>query len=465
MSSRAADRPWPTSLRDLPSWVETTEGFAPLLAALRARRAATIDGAWHSAAALTAAALGLAAPRTLLVVLAHPRDLDAWSDDLVSFTGQRPALFPAWDALPTIHTVLDEVGGLRLRLLRHLESEPPPRFVLTTMQALLQPVPSREQLGQRRLALRLGAEIGLEDLVAWLGEHGYQRMDAVELPGEFSRRGGIVDVYSPDAEAPYRIEFFGDAVESIRQFAADTQRSLGELQAVEITARHVAGALGSAASQRGHLCDYLPAETWTMLVETAELREQGRHYLERVPDLTGLYSPEAVLQQLVRFPSIAVSGLPAGSMETTWHLRVESVERFSGDVLKVRDELDAAAANDFVLIACHNEAEKKRLGDVLAAGQLARQGRLHLVVGHVAAGFRWIAEEGSLVVLGDHELFHRERAQAIVPRRRLEARAIDSFLDLREDDLVVHLSHGIARFRGMELLEKNGLTEEHLVLE
>ncbi|MFO0867188.1 MAG: transcription-repair coupling factor, partial [Gemmataceae bacterium] len=70
-----------------------------------------------------------------------------------------------------------------------------------------------------------------------------------------------------------------------------------------------------------------------------------------------------------------------------------------------------------------------------------------------------------LVVLGDHELFRRDQAHGVLPRRRIESRAIDSFLDLAEDDLVVHLSHGIARFRGMHLLEKNRQSEEHLILE
>jgi transcription-repair coupling factor (superfamily II helicase) len=68
-------------------------------------------------------------------------------------------------------------------------------------------------------------------------------------------------------------------------------------------------------------------------------------------------------------------------------------------------------------------------------------------------------------VLGDHELFRRELAPSVLPRRQLESRAIDSFLELQEDDLVVHLSHGIARYRGMHVLEKSGQTEEHLILE
>jgi transcription-repair coupling factor (superfamily II helicase) len=305
----------------------------------------------------------------------------------------------------------------------------------------------------------------MDEVLAWLVGQGLQRMEAVEIPGEFSSRGGIIDVFSPDAEAPYRIEYLGDEIESIRQFSPQTQRSLGDLKAVEITAPSRPRD-GDTVVLHGNLCDYLPARSWTAIVELSELEEQGKVTLERAPDITGLFSVAGVLKLLVQVPSIRISALPIPSMETTCHLRVESVERFSGDVTKVRDELDAAAVNDFVLIACHNDAEKHRLGEVLGTGQLAQADRLRLVLGGVHAGFRVVrGDGGSLVVLGDHELFRRDQSLAPLPRRQLESRAIDSFLELQIDDLVVHLSHGIARFRGMHVLEKNGQSEEHLILE
>jgi transcription-repair coupling factor (superfamily II helicase) len=475
----------PAGLQDLPRWLDAAEGFGAVVDGLLRGQAATIDGAWNSSAALAAATLALRAPATLLIVLAHPRDLDDWAGDIHSFSGLQSSVFPAWDALPTADTVIDEIGGQRLRILRQLDGDRPPRALLTTMQALLQPVPDREQLGKQRRRLRVGQDVAMEDLVTWLVAQGLQRMEAVEIPGEFSSRGGILDVFSPDAEAPYRLEFLGDEIESIRQFSPETQRSLGDLTAIEITA--VARPRdGTTVTMRGHLLDYLPARSWTLLVEPGDLQEQGKAYLERVADTTGLFSITGVLKQLVQVPSIHVSALPSPSMETTCHLRVESVERFSGDVAKVRDELDAAAAGDYVLIACHNDAEKKRLGDVLGAGQLATQDRLRLVLGSVHAGFRLVlpacglasdstqtltrkredqATVTGIVVLGDHELFRRDQLPAALPRRHLESRAIDSFLDLQEDDLVVHLAHGIARYRGMHVLEKNGQQEEHLILE
>src|SRR5262245_43744034 len=103
------------SLRDLPGMLEAAEGFPALLESLKKGEAGTVDGAWNSAAALTAATLALRTPQTLLIVLAHPRDVDLWIEDLYSFSGLRSVVFPAWDSLPTADTVLDDVGGQRLR--------------------------------------------------------------------------------------------------------------------------------------------------------------------------------------------------------------------------------------------------------------------------------------------------------------------------------------------------------------
>ncbi|MGL5094210.1 MAG: DEAD/DEAH box helicase, partial [Planctomycetia bacterium] len=107
--------------------------------------------------------------------------------------------------------------------------------------------------------------------------------------------------------------------------------------------------------------------------------------------------------------------------------------------------------------------ERRRLGELLAETAVAKAGRLHFQQGRVAEGFRWV--EGRCIVLSAAELLHRSEARRSEPRRKHQSRAIDGFLDLREDDCIVHLSHGIGLFRGMKMLEKNGQLEEHLVLE
>ncbi|MGF1581651.1 MAG: transcription-repair coupling factor [Gemmataceae bacterium] len=448
------------NLQYLPQLLRGSEGFTEVVGSLEHGKAATIDGAWKSAAALAVTTLASACPKTLLVVLAHPGDLDGWEQDLHTFTGQRPVFFPPWDSWPPARSVVDEVAGQRLRVLKQLDHDAPPSVVFTTVAALLQPVPSREQLAQQQKRLRTTQQVNLDDLMNWLVERGYHRMEAVELPGEFSQRGGILDVFSPDAEVPYRIEFFGDEIDSIRQFSTESQRSLGEVEAINITAQ--AAWLGGSPMAnegappidiRGHLANWLPNDSWVILHEPDELQEQAKVHLDRVSDIVGLFSFSAIVKLLTQFPSVHLTAMPSASLETTCHLRVESVERLSGDVAKVREELDSIGATDQVVIACHNEGSRNRLGEILAESQLARDGRLHLVLGTVHSGFRLV--DLGIAVLGDHELFHREDVRSVLPRRQLESRAIDSFLELREGDLVVHVSHGIARYRGMELLEKH----------
>src|SRR5436305_7493137 len=120
----------PAALADLPRLLQSSEGYAPFAEALRAGRSGAIDGAWGSSAALAAAALAREAPPVLLVVIAHPGDLDPWAADLHAFAAARPAVFPALDALPGERPRLDAATGTRLRLIQQLASPDPPPLVL-----------------------------------------------------------------------------------------------------------------------------------------------------------------------------------------------------------------------------------------------------------------------------------------------------------------------------------------------
>ena len=448
--------------KDLTRQIQRASGFPEALAALKNGRAATIDGAWGSAAGLISAALGLHAPTTLVIVLAHISDVDDFRDDIAVFAGITPELLPAWEKLPREQDASDEVFGKRLRVISRLAGAMPPRLIVTSIQALLQPVPRREVLVRMSRRIGVGDSLPVEELASWLLERGMMRSEVVEVPGEFSLRGGIFDVFPTDATEPVRIEFFGDEVESIRPFDAESQRSLDRWDNVTITIPPSYDEKNRASF--GPPTDFFPGGTWVALIEPGDVREEGRHYLGRIDDPRGLYSVESTFERLIRFPSIAVSALAADSLEATCHLRIESVERFSGDLARVKAELDGAAAGDRVLIACHNAAEVERLGEVFSDTILAQQGRLHRAVGRIRAGFHLI--DASTLVIADHELFARADVRRPVTRRRYESRAIDSFLDLNEGDLVVHVNHGIARYRGLQFVDQSAEhAEETLLLE
>ena len=464
-------------LTALVSLLETTPGFEKLIAALESGNSGTIDGAWGSSSALSAATLSLRCGGTTLVVLPREADLDDYADDLAAFLGEPPILFPAWASLPQETDVTDVVFGRRLRVLRRLSSSAPPKVVVATIAALLQPVPAREEIAAGTRRLVVGDELDEEAFRAWLTERGFEQVTGIQLPGEFAVRGGIVDVYPPDAEDPYRLEFFGDEIESIRQFDVESQRTVETLDAVDIaivspvkaddsSSKNDPAEKQAASSRFGaeSFFDFLPGRSWSVLSELSDITSEGRQYLERLKDPRGLFSVEAVLARCTEKPSVIVAPIAADGFDTPCHLQVESIEKFSGPRAEVLSELEEAVGrNERVLIACHNEGEVERLGELLAEKTPELKDRVTLCVGHVSAGFRLVPQ--GLIILSDHELFSRTEVRRTPKKRRVESRALDSFIELKDGDLVVHLSHGIGRFHGMKLIETDGEKEEHLELE
>src|SRR5205823_12650534 len=125
--------------------------------------------------------------------------------------------------------------------LRSLQSllQAAPKVVVCCVAAVCQPVPERADLAARGRTITASEIVEPSELAEWLVANGYKRVDAVEYPGEFSRRGGICDIFPPDAPDPVRFEFFGDEVESIRTFTVVSQRSLEKKTSVRLMAVEV----------------------------------------------------------------------------------------------------------------------------------------------------------------------------------------------------------------------------------
>ncbi|TWT78461.1 Transcription-repair-coupling factor [Posidoniimonas polymericola] len=457
-----------TELRRLAAKVCARDDFSRVVESLEAGRSGTLGGVWGSARALVAAAVASRCPGPLFVVAPHQADVDRLLTDLALFTDLTAAAFPAWQRDQKERVLHDEVYGQRLRVLKSLArtlgpggvephaADGPPRVIVTSIHGLMQPTPAPEAIAGATRRVEVGDDSGEEELVDWLTSRGCHRTSAVELPGEFAVRGGIIDVFPPDEPQPVRIEYFGDEIESIRRFDVANQRSAGAVDAVDLTL------LEPSAADRAHMTLYAPPESWFLLIEPTDLAEEGKFYLERSDDTRSLHSVRTSLAEVYKHPSVTAAGVPAGSLEETSHLGFESVERLSGDIQRVRDELASISEGQTVFIVCPTEAETQRLTELLAETPLYEEDRLRLLVGDLAEGFRVVAERA--VVLSSSELFNRhETARGAI--RQVAGRAIDTFLELREGDLIVHVTHGIGRYRGIKLLEKEGRKEEHLDLE
>ena len=473
----------PASFSELTTVLGSLPGFEKVLRALQSGRSAAIDGAWGSSRAISIAAIIAARPRAAtLVIQPTLRDAEEFADELSSLTSHPVVYFPAWESLPDADQAGDTVAAGRLKVIRRLSAaDRALPVVVTSLPALLQPVPTRESIRNSTRTLHTGDELSLSDFSDWLMAHGFERVTAVEMPGEFCIHGGILDLFPATESDPVRIELFGDEIESIRAFDAESQRRLADLQSLSLTMT-VTGPKGAAETDRGSvvsvssafgqatesLLDSLPAESVVVFSDLQQAVTEGRLYLQRLSNPVGMFGVDATLARLTSFPSVTVDGLGADGYEVSCHLSIEPVERLSGSRRDAFVELSELLEGDeHVLLCCHNEGELERLKELIAetdgkhGTQLAA--RVHVVTGRLRQGFRIPAHR--LVVISDSELFSRTPVRSTTRRRQNDSRAIDSFLDLRDGDLVVHVAHGIARYRGISVVSAEGAQEEHLLLE
>jgi len=212
-------------------------------AALTRNERATLEGVWGSGCALVAARLAKLQgqstsgqansdpPGLLAVVLPKIGDVDEFFEDLRLFVPRQEMQFvarlPAWEGRITDHPLNDEIFGERLRTIKRLhEGREPTRLLVTCIQALLQPTISTKTLDASRRRFQVGERINIDELRRWLISHRFEATTAVDLPGEFSLRGGILDLFAADAEDPIRIELFDDEIASISRFDLATTLAL-----------------------------------------------------------------------------------------------------------------------------------------------------------------------------------------------------------------------------------------------
>ena len=446
-------------LRELSCYLTTQKKFRHVVTTLETGGVATFDGVWGSSCALVAAELLRHKDKLnrapLVVVFPTAASVDAFCDDFVLFSNTVPEVFPALLAEPGDLVVADEFEGERLRVLKRAMCNDLPALLVMNIQSLLQPVPSHDWVANQTRTLHIGDSRPIEPFLEWLVGNGFQNTSAVELPGEFSIRGGILDLFAPDWVQPVRVEFFDNEITSLRQFDVPTQRSTKNLEEIDVTA------IGSGATEREHFTAFLPHNSWFALVEFEQIQTEGTKYLERLERPQNQYSVSANWERLSEFSHVSMSNLSHGVAENSCHLPIESIERFSGDMDKVRGELDTFTDASEVYIVCQTEGEVARLQEIFGETSVANQEKLHFTVGRLQAGFRLVPNK--VVLISGSELFHRTEVRR--PSNRRLGKKIDNFLDLRKGDLVVHLSHGIGRYRGLRLLDKERVVEEHLEIE
>lgn len=445
----AAERLW-----QLPNTIAGTPEFQNTWSRLKALEPASFDEVWGSSCALLAATLATQAASLLLITSDLKAQDDLYDDLPTFFTGEVDRL--ATLSININHSVMvDQEYGDRIRLLKRLAAGAGPGIIVANVQALLQPVPSQESIARHSRTLSVGMATRESELVEWLLQNGFHRTTAVELPGEFSLRAGIMDLFAPDWVEPVRIEFFDDQIESLRQFEISTQRSTIDIRQIEITC------LSPDFQEQCSFLSYLPANTVVLQCEPEEIKQSGDLYLQRISDTKNFFSWPDIQRQLSPFPIALAQRFAPGALPNHFRMGAETVEIEAEDISGLRAAFDRLETDIQVSLVARVEGELERIQELLSNTRIAARGNLQLLVGCVHQAFRLRNQRQWIV--GCDQLFHRGELRRGKSRRL--GKAIDSFMSLREGDLIVHLAHGIGRFRGLKMLDKDGQHTEHLELE
>ncbi len=388
----------------------------------------------------------------------------------------------------------------RLRATRHIVASPgghAPLVVFTTPAALLQRVPALEDYAANEITLAKGNAHPFQKLLEKLRALDYDAEAVCEAPGTYAVRGGIIDLYPVNAAQPYRLDFFGDDLEDIRELDLVTQRSGAAIEKLTLAA---SPRLALAPSLSG-LAPYLSPGARLVLVEPSLLDETFSLLAREnssAPTLAPIMARVAALDGLADLDEAAAlfdtdaAVLGASVEEHTWD--TESLahhRRYPSDDLIAQERLAAEeqARHDFlsllarwhgegagVDIVVPKESEEKRIQEILSAHPAAKKLKPRFLRGQLNEGFRLrptradapapeSAPPAVRVVVTETELFGRQRTRrAQTGRRAVVHRAqVDQlldFADLVEGDFVVHLQHGVALYRGITKLDtRDGLRE------
>lgn len=422
-----------------------------------------VVGPWGSGKSLLPLQVAESLQAPVLYLTAGRLEAEGIHDDLCTFAGEeRAALFPAWEVLPTdTMSPADDIVAERMNTLKRLSAARDagtPLLAVAPLRSLLQYVVNRKRLAEDSLELKVGEEYDLDELLARFVSMGYNRETMVEHRGDISVRGGIVDVFPISSELPYRLEFFGDEIDTIRRFEPETQRSVSQEESIQILPRSEKALLESkdVAKQFTALTDYFPKETIIVLDEPLRLEEMAEDIADQLAGSPHHIPWDDAREMLSRFKQIHVAqvGYDRRDDAPRFKAPMQSITGWAGHSGDFWEQLKQWDLDGFtVQLLCVNTGERRRLFELLEE-QGYRPGEdafdLRVSIGRLQAGFTANAEK--LAVLSEREMFGRHYMRR--KRRRFEAgQTITQFSDLKVGDYIVHVDNGIGRYTGLRRIK------------
>lgn len=449
------------------------------LKALCGRVGAAVGGLAGSSAAFMLAALPRPKSAPILVVGDSLDDAGYLYFDLCRLLGDDDVAFmPSGFKRDIKYGQPDEPNRiLRTETLRRIAAGDV-HFVVTYPEALAETVASADDLAKHTLRLAKGTSVDMIDTMAWLRDNGFVHVDYVYEPGQFAVRGSIVDIFAYSSELPYRLDFFGDEIDSIRVFNVDTQLSDHSVTSIDVTANV------HARVRKQSLLDFLADNTIVALRDEQYTVERVRAIategfsalsqmagegdstaVEDVVDADALADRFAALRRITftaAKPDADVSAKrratavinydcsPQGVYHKNFDLIAESFTRFLADGYRL-------------MILSDNAKQFDRLREIFS--ERGDKIMFEAVEGTIHEGF--VDHHARVCVFTDHQIFDRFHKYTLKSDR---ARTGKMALSLRElgqiqpGDYIVHVDHGVGCFAGLIRTPVNGKMQEVIKL-
>lgn len=332
-------------------------------------------------------------------------------------------------------------------------------IIVTYPEAVAEAVPAKEELSVRSMTIKAGQEIQQTALASQLSGLGFERVDFVFQPGQFAVRGSIVDIYSYSHDIPYRLDFFGDEIDSIREFDIEDQLSKSRTNLAEIV-----GSSGQCTTDNGQwsIVDYLQDEmVWVSNdFHMVDFKMDGlmANHQWSMKDQTTIELAEK--SSFGNHTKITFDTVPQPLFHKQFDILTDDLQKHTADGYKIyilaeqQKQLDRLKA---IMSATLNDAmsAKKELSDEFFIGINAT---LH-------EGF--VDHELKICCYTDHQIFERYHRVAMTSENARRGKAIITLREINQlqiGDYVVHSDHGIARFGGLVMTPVNGKPQEMIKL-
>ena len=367
---------------------------------------------------------------------------------------------------------------LRSEVLNRINSRKKPALIVTYPEALFEKVVTRKELERNTLKIAVNDQLSIDFVNEVLFEYRFKRTDFVTEPGEFSVRGGILDVFSFSNDEPYRIEFFGDEVDSIRTFDVETQLSLEQVKKVSIIP-NVENKM--VDENRESFLKYIASKT-VVFLKNEELFSSAIDNLfkkateafnaidseiKRAKPSELFCTSELLKAQLSEFTTVHLKNnktpLPSGGAGGGLSFSTKPQPSFNKQFNLLIENLNENSEKGYKnYIFCSSEQQAKRFHDIFEDAQQNVE-QFETIVFPLFQGF--IDDDLKIVCYTDHQIFERyHKFQLKNGYAKKQAITLKEITNLEVGDYVTHIDHGIGKFGGLQKIEVEGKMQEAIKL-